>query len=101
VTSGAVTVDVGFEVDDLERALAGEHVIIAPNSPTPGVVVAFIEGVGAPEELMSNDRTVYHGSRASRRRGRRSAERPPNSHRGGHRNTSGTRKTATFASGGQ
>jgi len=50
---------VGFEVDDLERALAGQHVIIAPNSPTPGVVVAFIEVVGAPVELMSIDRTVY------------------------------------------
>jgi hypothetical protein len=52
---------VAFEVDDLERALEGEHVIIAPNSLTPGVVVAFIEAVGAPVELMSIDRTVYQG----------------------------------------
>ena len=39
---------VAFEVDDLELALEGEQVIIAPNSPTPGVVVAFIEVQGAP-----------------------------------------------------
>lgn len=50
---------VAFEVDDLELALEGEHVIIAPNSPTPGVVVAFIEVQGAPVELMSIDRTVH------------------------------------------
>jgi hypothetical protein len=53
---------VAFEVDDLERALTGEHVIIAPNNPAPGVVVAFIEAVGAPVELMSIDRAVYQGS---------------------------------------
>ena len=53
---------VAFEVDDLELALKGEHVIIAPNSPTPGVVVAFIEVQGAPVELLSIDRTVYHES---------------------------------------
>jgi hypothetical protein len=53
---------VAFEVDDLERALEGERVIIAPNSPTPGVVVAFIAVVGAPVELMSIDRAVYQGS---------------------------------------
>ena len=53
---------VAFEVDDLELALEGEHVIIAPNSPTPGVVVAFIEVQGAPVELLSIDRTVYQES---------------------------------------
>ena len=53
---------VAFEVGDLELALKGQHVIIAPNSPTPGVVVAFIEVVGAPVELMSIDRAVYQGS---------------------------------------
>jgi hypothetical protein len=37
-------------------------VIIAPNSPTPGVVAAFIEVVDAPVELMSIDRAVYQGS---------------------------------------
>jgi hypothetical protein len=52
---------VAFEVDDLELALEGEQVIIAPNSPTPGLVVAIIEVVGAPVELMSIDRAVYQG----------------------------------------
>src|SRR5262249_8143690 len=34
---------VAFEVDDLQEALAGQHVIIEPNRPSAGVVVAFIE----------------------------------------------------------
>jgi hypothetical protein len=50
---------VAFEVDDLELALKGERVIIAPNSPAPGIDVAIIEVLGAPVELMSLDRTVY------------------------------------------
>jgi hypothetical protein len=35
---------VAFEVDDLAAALEGQHVIIEPNSPSRGVLVAFIEG---------------------------------------------------------
>jgi hypothetical protein len=41
-----------FEVDDLEAALKGRKVIIEPNSPSPGVLVAFIEDAGAPVELL-------------------------------------------------
>ena len=43
---------VAFEVEDLGAALQGQKVIIAPNSPGPGVTVAFIEVNGAPVELM-------------------------------------------------
>jgi len=43
---------VAFEVDDLREALKGRKVIIEPNSPSPGVVVAFIEVDGAPIELL-------------------------------------------------
>jgi len=43
---------VAFEVDDLEAALAGKKVLIAPNSPSPGVRVAFIEEAGAPVECL-------------------------------------------------
>jgi hypothetical protein len=46
---------VAFEVDDLAAALEGQHVIIEPNSPSDGVVVAFIEVNGAPVELMQID----------------------------------------------
>jgi hypothetical protein len=46
---------VAFEVDDLAAALEGHHVIIEPNSPSPGVTVAFIEVSGAPVELMQID----------------------------------------------
>ena len=47
---------VAFEVDDLAAAIEGQRVIIEPNSPSPGVVVAFIEVSGAPVELLSIDR---------------------------------------------
>jgi hypothetical protein len=46
---------VAFEVDDLEEALAGQEVIIEPNSPSVGVTVAFISVNGAPVELMQID----------------------------------------------
>jgi hypothetical protein len=43
---------VAFEVDDLKAALKGRKVIIEPNSPSPGALVAFIEEAGAPVELL-------------------------------------------------
>ncbi|MEM8559697.1 MAG: hypothetical protein AAGG50_17895 [Bacteroidota bacterium] len=52
------TPHVAFEVDDLEAAIAGQQVLIAPNSPSPGVRVAFIEENGAPIEFLQIDRTV-------------------------------------------
>ncbi len=54
---------VAFEVDDLEAALAGRELLIPPNSPSPGVVVAFVVENGAPVELMQL-------SAGGRRRGR-------------------------------
>ncbi len=47
---------VAFEVDDLEAAMDGQKVIIQPNSPSEGLMVAFIEVNGAPVELMQFDR---------------------------------------------
>ena len=49
---------VAFEVDDLARALEGQQLIIEPDSPSPGVRVAFIEVNGAPVELMQIDHSV-------------------------------------------
>jgi hypothetical protein len=46
---------VAFEVDDLEQAIAGQKVIIEPNSPSKGVIVAFVEVNGAPVELLQID----------------------------------------------
>jgi hypothetical protein len=54
-TSGAY---VAFEVDDLEQAVHGQEVIIPPNSPSAGVIVAFIKVAGAPVELLQIDRTI-------------------------------------------
>ncbi|HET6953159.1 MAG TPA: hypothetical protein VFI47_22445 [Acidimicrobiales bacterium] len=49
---------VAFEVDDLAAAIADHRVIIEPNSPSPGVLVAFVEVRGAPVELMQIDHEV-------------------------------------------
>lgn len=46
---------VAFEVDDLAAALAGRDVLIPPNRPSPGVLVAFVVDDGAPVELMQID----------------------------------------------
>lgn len=43
---------VAFEVDDLRSALEEQEVLIEPNSPSEGVVVAFIVHQGAPVEFI-------------------------------------------------
>jgi hypothetical protein len=58
---------VAFVVDDLEEALAGHDVLIEPNSPSPGVTVAFIVDDGAPIELLqfaTPDDEVWPGGQA-------------------------------------
>jgi hypothetical protein len=49
---------VAFEVDNLEHAVQGQEVIIPPNSPSAGVMVAFIKVGGAPVELLQIDRAI-------------------------------------------
>jgi hypothetical protein len=46
---------VAFVVDDLRAAIAGKDILIAPNSPSDGVKVAFIVDNGAPVELLQFD----------------------------------------------
>jgi hypothetical protein len=46
---------VAFEVDDLAAALDGQRVIIEPNSPSDGVMIAFVEVNGVPVELLQID----------------------------------------------
>ena len=43
---------VAFVVNNIEQEILGQNVIIKPNSPSEGLVVAFIEVNGAPVELM-------------------------------------------------
>ena len=43
---------IAFEVDDLDEALEGKEILIAPNAPSSGVRVAFILDDGAPIELL-------------------------------------------------
>ncbi len=43
---------VAFEVDDMREALLGQQVLIQPNSPSKGVIVAFVLCDGAPVEFL-------------------------------------------------
>jgi hypothetical protein len=43
---------VAFEVDDLQAALVGHEILIQPNSPSEGVLVAFVLVDGAPVEFL-------------------------------------------------
>jgi hypothetical protein len=43
---------IAFEVDDIYEAIRGKKVIIEPNSPSEGNIVAFIEENGAPIEFI-------------------------------------------------
>lgn len=43
---------VAFVVDDLDKALKGKAILIAPTAPSRGVRVAFILDNGAPVELL-------------------------------------------------
>lgn len=49
---------VAFEVEDLETELVGKKVIIEPNSPSEGLLVAFIEINGVPIELMQYEKSL-------------------------------------------
>jgi hypothetical protein len=41
-----------FEVENLVEVIKGKKVIIKPNSPSEGILVAFIEENGAPIEFI-------------------------------------------------
>ena len=43
---------VAFEVDDLHAELSGREILIQPNSPSKGVIVAFVLVDGAPVEFL-------------------------------------------------
>ena len=47
---------IAFEVDNLEEAIKGKEILIEPNSPSKGVMVAFIIDNGAPIEFLQIDK---------------------------------------------
>ena len=47
---------VAFEVDALAEALVGHEILIEPNSPSDGVLVAFVVCDGAPVEFLQISR---------------------------------------------
>lgn len=55
---------VAFEVDDLAAEIAGKEMLIAPNSPSDGVTVAFIVENGAPVEFIQFQKKPEIGERA-------------------------------------
>ncbi len=51
---------IAFEVDDIQEAIKGKKVIIEPNSPSEGNIVAFIEENGAPIEFIQIKKKKKH-----------------------------------------
>ncbi len=49
-----------FEVDDLEAALEGKEILVAPTVPAPGIHVAMILHNGTPIELIAIDPSPPH-----------------------------------------
>lgn len=49
---------IAFEVDDLQEAIKNQTILIQPNSPSPGILVAFIEVDGVPVELLQIDHST-------------------------------------------
>ncbi len=50
---------VAFEVADLNEAIKGKKVIIEPNSPSEGNIVAFIEENGVPVEFIQIKKKTF------------------------------------------
>ncbi len=61
---------VAFEVQDMEAALQGKHVLSAPGSPSEGVRAAMILDNGCPVELIQFERSELSGVRGRGRTGR-------------------------------
>src|SRR5213083_225583 len=60
---------IAFAVDDLDEALKGREILIAPTEPSVGVRVAFILDDGAPVELLQ-----FYTAKAVRPKTRQAAE---------------------------
>ena len=54
---------VAFEVDDLETEIQDKEVLIPPNSPSEGIIVAFIVDNGAPIEFIQIEKTTGNKNR--------------------------------------
>lgn len=50
---------VAFEVVDVYEAIKGKKVIIEPNSPSEGNIVAFIEENGVPVEFIQTEKKNF------------------------------------------
>ncbi len=59
---------IAFAVDDLDDALKGKEILIAPNTPSESVRVAFIVDDGAPIELLQFRKQQTRSKRGERHR---------------------------------
>ena len=53
---------IAFEVNDIYEAIKGKKVIIKPNNPSKGNIVAFIEENGAPIEFIQIEKKSGSGA---------------------------------------
>ena len=49
---------VAFVVDDLMAEIEGKEILIAPNSPSEGITIAFIVDNGAPIEFITFEKSL-------------------------------------------
>ena len=73
----AVPPYIAFAVDDLDEALKGREILIAPTEPSVGVRVAFILDDGAPVELLQ-----FYTAKPVRPKARHAAEQRAARHNG-------------------
>jgi hypothetical protein len=52
---------VAFEVDNLSEELEGQEILIEPNSPSEGILVAFIVHNDAPIEFLQKTNREWRG----------------------------------------
>jgi hypothetical protein len=76
---------IAFAVDDLDEAVKGRDILIAPTEPSAGVRVAFILDDGAPVELLQ-----FYTALAVRPHSKHAAKRRAAPHRGAR--AKGTRR---------
>lgn len=64
-----IALHIAIAADDLDEALEGREILIAPTEPSAGVRVAFILDDGAPVELLQ-----FYTAKTVRPKTRRAAE---------------------------
>lgn len=51
---------IAFEVDDVYEAVKGKKILVEPNSPAEGIVIAYIEEDGVPIEFLHINKAIAY-----------------------------------------